>query len=335
MRPTIAPRTAVCWRLVLAVSLAALVAAGCSGESGPSQAELDAQAKREAAAAAAAAVHARSVNEIRETRLSNLQKPDGWLSLVGLHWLKAGNSYVGSGATKGVRLAVGPEELGMIRLERDGTVTFRATSGSGVMYDGKPADGGTRRLVTDADGGTPTVVGFNQGDASFIVIKRGENYGLRVRDALAPTRTRFAGLDYFPIDQAFRFDARFEAHPVGQTIPIVNVLGIEEAMANPGVVVFQKDGVEYRLEAVDEGNGRLFLIFADRTSGHESYAAARFLYADQPADGGMTVVDFNRAYNPPCAFTEFSTCPMPPPSNRLDLRIEAGEKKPLPLLASP
>jgi len=315
--------------------LAALVAVGCTGESGPSQAEIDAQAKREAAAAAAAAAYARSVDEVRETRLVNLQKPDGWLSLVGLHWLKVGNSYVGAGATKGLRLAVGPEELGMIRLDRDGTVTFRATAGAGVMYDGQPADGRTRQLVTDADGGTPTVVGFNQGDASFIVIKRGENFGLRVRDALAPTRTRFPGLDYFDLDPAYRFNARFEAHPPGQTIPIVNVLGIEEAMANPGVVVFQKDGVEYRLEAVDEGDGRLFLIFADRTSGHETYAAARFLYADQPADGGLTTVDFNRAYNPPCAFTEFSTCPMPPPSNRLDLRIEAGEKKPLPLLDAP
>jgi hypothetical protein len=322
------------WRVAV-LALLALAVVGCSGESGPSQAEQDAQAKREAAAAAAVAVHARTVNEIRATRLTNLQKPDGWLSLVGLHWLKAGNSYVGSGPTKGVRLAVGPDELGLIRLERDGTVTFRATAGAGVTYDGKPAESRTRALVTDADGATPTVVGFNQGDASFIVIKRGESYGLRVRDALAPTRTRFPGLAYFDIDDAFRFDARFEAHPPGQTIPIVNVLGIEEAMANPGVVVFQKDGAEYRLEAVDEGDGRLFLIFADRTSGHESYPAARFLYAEKPAaDGGMTVVDFNRAYNPPCAFTEFSTCPMPPPSNRLDLRIEAGEKKPLPLLAS-
>jgi hypothetical protein len=314
--------------------LAALGAVGCAGESGPSAAEIEAQAKRERAAEAAAAVFARSVNEVRETRLQNLQKPDGWLSLVGLHWLKPGNSFVGSGPTKGVRLAVGPEELGMIRLERDGTVTFRATPGAGVTYDGKPGSTSTRTLVTDANGGTPTVVGFNNGDASFVVIKRGEAYGLRVRDALAPTRTRFAGLEYFDINPAFRFDARFEAHPAGQTIGIVNVLGIEEAMANPGVVVFQKDGVEYRLEAVDEGDGRLFLIFADRTSGHESYAAARFLYAEQPADGGTTVVDFNRAYNPPCAFTEFSTCPLPPPSNRLDLRIEAGEKKPLPLDAA-
>ena len=314
---------------LMALALA-LGAVGCSGEAGPSAAEVEAQAKRERAAAAAAAVFERSVNEARETRLQNLQKPDGWLSLVGLHWLKPGNSYVGSGATKGVRLAVGPEELGLIRLERDGTVTFRATAGAGVTYDGQPANTATHRLVTDADGATPTVVGFNNGDASFVVIKRGDSYGLRVRDALAPTRTGFAGLDYFDINPAFRFDARFEAHPPGQTIGIVNVLGIEEPMANPGAVVFQKDGVEYRLEAVDEGDGRLFLIFADRTSGHESYAAARFLYAERPADGGTTVVDFNRAYNPPCAFTEFSTCPLPPPSNRLDLRIEAGEKKPRP-----
>ena len=307
---------------------AALVLAACGGDAGPSQAERDAQAKREAAAAAVAAVHRRGVLEWRETRLQNLQKPDGWLSLVGLHWLKPGNSFVGSGATKGVRLAVGPEEIGMIRLDRDGTVSFRATAGAEVTIDGMPAGSGLRPLVTDADGGTPTVVGFNKGDASFVVIKRGDQYGLRVRDALAPTRVNFPGLDYFEIDPAFRFDARFEAHPPGQTIGIVNVLGIEEAMANPGVVVFQKDGVEYRLEAVDEGDGRYFLIFADRTSGHETYPAARFLYADPTSDGGTTVVDFNRAYNPPCAFTEYSTCPLPPPSNRLDLRIEAGEKKP-------
>ena len=198
-----------------------------------------------------------------------------------------------------------------------------------MTFDGQPGGTATRTLATDADGATPTVVGFNQGDASFIVIKRGDRFALRVRDALAPTRTGFAGLDYFAIDPGFRFTARFEPHPPGQSIGIVNVLGIEEAMANPGAVVFEKDGVEHRLEAVDEGDGRLFLIFSDRTSGHESYPAARFLYADRPAAGDTTtVVDFNLAYNPPCAFTEFSTCPLPPPSNRLDLRVEAGEKKP-------
>lgn len=316
---------------LLATVIATGVVLGACSDRGPSEAERQAQATRERAAAAAAAVHRRSVLEWREARLARLQAPDGWLSLVGLHWLKRGNSYVGSGATKGIRLAVGPEELGLISVERDGTVRFRATV-PGVTIDGQPAGSATHVLRSDAGGATPTVVGFNQGDASFILIQRGDRLGLRVRDALAPTRTRFPGLDYFEIDPAFRFDARFEPHPEGQTIGIVNVLGIEEPMKNPGVVVFEKDGREYRLEAVDEGDGRLFLIFADRTSGHETYPAARFLYADPPNAKGHTVVDFNRAYNPPCAFTEYSTCPLPPPANRLDLRVEAGEKKPLPLI---
>ena len=312
--------------LPVALLMAAVV--GCSdGGGGASEAEANAQALRERAAAEVAAVHTRSVEEARAERLARLQRPDGWLSLVGLHWLNPGNSFVGSGATNGVRLAVGPEEIGLITLDGD-VVRFRVNPSAGVTFDGEPAGRGTRVLVSDADGGTPTVVGFNQGDASFVVIKRGDRFALRVRDALAPTRTNFAGLDYFPINRDFRFDARFEPHPEGQTLPIVNVLGIEEPMANPGAVVFEKDGVEHRLEAVDEGDGRLFLIFADRTSGHESYPAARFLYAERPAPGETTVVDFNLAYNPPCAFTDYSTCPLPPPSNRLDLRIEAGEKKP-------
>ncbi len=318
------------YRTVFLASLLPLaLVVGCSADSGPSPAELEAQAIRERAAERVAAAHTRTVEEGRAGRLERLQTPDGWLSLVGLHWLSRGNSFVGSGPTKGVRLAVGPDEIGLVSLDRNGVVTFRAKGGLGVTYDGKPAGTATRVLTTDADGQTPTIVGFNQGDASFVVIKRGENVGLRVRDAMSPTRIRFPGLDYFPIDAGFRFDAIFEAHPAGQTLGIVNVMGIEEQMVNPGVVVFQKDGVEFRLEAVDEGDGRLFLIFADRTSGHETYAAARFLYAEATVDGGRTVVDFNLAYNPPCAFTEFSTCPLPPPSNRMDLRVEAGEKKPL------
>ncbi len=313
---------------LVSIALAALALGGCADESAaPSQAERDAQAARERAAEQVAVVHARSVEAVRERRLQNLQKPDGWLSLVGLHWLQPGHSFVGSGATMGVRLAIGPEELGLITLD-DQTVSFRPNMRSGLSFDGQPARRGTRTLTSDADGATPTVVGFNQGDASFIVIRRGDRFGLRVRDALAPTRTGFTGIDYFDIDPAFRLEARFEAHPSGRTLGIVNVLGIEEQTANPGVLVFEKDGNEYRLEALDEGDGRLFLIFADRTSGHESYPAARFLYAEQPGASATTVLDFNLAYNPPCAFTAFSTCPLPPAANRLDLRVEAGEKKP-------
>ena len=150
-------------------------------------------------------------------------------------------------------------------------------------------------------------------------------------------RTRFPGLDYFDVNPAMRFVATFDAHPPGQTVDIVNVLGMVEPMPNPGTLTFTApvegpDGAvvekTFRMEAVDEGDGRLFFTFADRTSGHETYAASRMVYADPPGPDGTTVLDFNTAYNPPCAFTPYSTCPLPLPENRLDLAVTAGEKKP-------
>ncbi|MGH8107078.1 MAG: DUF1684 domain-containing protein, partial [Arenimonas sp.] len=228
----------------------------------------------------------------------------------------------------GTQIAVGPDRIGMLTLSKEGKITLQPESGSGITIDGAPATS-TATLVSDADG-EATVVGFNDGMASFIVIKRGDRYALRVRDALAPTLTQFPGIEYFDISKDYRFQAKFVPHEAGKKIEIMNILGMVEPMDNPGEVVFTKDGKEFRMETVDEGDGRLFIIFADRTSGHETYAAARFLYADNPGPkGGTTVVDFNKAYNPPCAFTSFSTCPTPPLQNRLDLRVEAGEKKPL------
>ncbi len=300
-----------------------LALAGCGGDG-------DATADAEAARAAEASQRAyeRQVNDARAERLQRLMRPDGWLSLVGLHWLTPGATYVGTARDNGTRLSLGPEQLGMISLSRDGQLSLDIHAGAEVTIDGEPATG---RVLLRADSqGGPTVVGFNRGDASFIVIERGGRFGLRVRSAMARTRTSFQGLDYFDIDPGFRFEARFEAHPPGKTLEIVNMLGMVEAMANPGRVVFEKEGKSYALEAVDEGDGRLFLIFADRTSGHESYPASRFLYAEAPGPDGRTVLDFNLAYNPPCAFTPYSTCPMPPPENRLDLRVAAGEKKPRP-----
>lgn len=306
-------------------ALAGLLAlAGCGGNG--EEAQANAEAVR--AADAARRAYERQVNDVRAERLQRLTRPDGWLSLVGLHWLTPGATYVGTARDNGTRLALGPEQLGMISLSRDGQLSLDIHAGAEVSIDGVPATG---RVLLRADSqGGPTVVGFNRGDASFIVIERGGRFGLRVRSAMARTRTSFPGLDYFDIDPGFRFEARFEPHPAGKTLEIVNMLGMSEAMANPGRVLFEKDGKSYALEAVDEGDGRLFLIFADRTSGHESYPASRFLYADPPGADGRTVLDFNLAYNPPCAFTPFSTCPMPPPENRLDLRVTAGEKKPRP-----
>lgn len=279
-----------------------------------------------AAADAARQAYQQEIFDWRAERVQRLQKPDGWLSLVGMHWIDVGSTRVGTGPTNGTRLTIGPEKLGLITVTKDRKVSFMPESGVAVTIDGATTTGRASLVPDSVD--KPTVVGFNQGDASFIVIERGGRFALRVRNANAVTLVGFTGIDYFDIDPGFRFNAKFTAHEPGKKIEIVNILSMIEPMDNPGTVTFEKDGKSYTLEAVDEGDHRLFLIYADRTSGHESYPAARFLYAEYPGADGNTIVDFNKGYNPPCAFTAFSTCPMPPPSNRLDLRIAAGEQKP-------
>lgn len=310
-------------RLPILFSIAVMLAACGGGDDPAARSASTARAEK-----AARLAYEGEILAWRDERLARLSRPDGWLSLVGLHWITPGQTYVGSAQDNGTRLAIGPPQVGMLSLAKDGSLSLSIPDGVEVTVDGQPAVGKVV-LATDSPG-PPTVVGFNKGDASFIVIKRGDRHGLRVRDALARSRTAFPGLDYFDIDPAFRITARFQAHPAGKTIPIVNMLGMVEAMANPGRLRFDKDGKSYSLEAVDEGDGQLFLIIADRTSGHDTYAASRFLYAAPAGKDGTTVVDFNKAYSPPCAFTAYSTCPMPPPENRLDLEVTAGEKKPRP-----
>lgn len=311
--------------MLLPLMALSLLLAGCGGSSDQAAADEAAAAK---AAREAKLAYEREVRDWRHERQERLLRPDGFLSLVGLHWLKPGATYVGSAQDNGTRLALGPPQVGLLDVRKDGTVTLRVADGAEVTVDGEPAKG-TVTLVPDSQG-KPTVVGFNRGDASFVLIERGGRFALRVRNAMARTRTSFPGIDYFDIDPGFRFEARFEAHPPGKTIDIVNMLGMVEPMANPGRVLFEKDGKQYSLEALDEGDGELFFVFADRTSGHQSYPASRFLYAKPAGPDGKVVLDFNRAYNPPCAYTPYSTCPMPPPENRLDLAVTAGEKKPLP-----
>jgi uncharacterized protein len=271
----------------------------------------------------AAPDHTAQIEAWRAQRLERLQAPHGWLSLVGLHWVEPGTHAVGRDAANSIVLNTGPAQLGTLQLDA-GKLHFTAAPDSGVTLDGA-APAGTIELLPDSSG-KPTTLMFDQGQATLQVIERGGRFGLRVRDARARTRTGFVGIEHFPIDAGWRHEAKFEPHPAGKTIQIANVIGQLEQMANPGAVVFEHDGRAHRLEAVDEGDGQLFLIFADRTSGKDTYGAGRFLYA-APAVDGKTIVDFNQAYNPPCAFNAYSTCPLPPPENRLDLAVTAGEKK--------
>jgi uncharacterized protein (DUF1684 family) len=271
--------------------------------------------------------HESEIKAWRAERIDKLTTRDGWLSLVGMHWLpKDGVTRVGSGQANGTRISVGPENLGLIGVSAGNSVWFQPEGKVPVTVDGQPASG--RIKLTPDTEGTPTVVGFKGGEASFIVIERGGKLALRVRDAQSPALLGFSGIDYFSIDRAFRVEAEFTAHEAGRTMDIVNILGMVEPMMNPGTVSFSLGGQRYTLEALDEGDHRLFFVFADRSSGHDSYPAGRFVYADYPGVDGRTILDFNKAYNPPCAFNPYSTCPMPPPENRLDVLIAAGEKKP-------
>jgi uncharacterized protein (DUF1684 family) len=284
-----------------------------------------AEKARQAAAAAATAFTAEQ-QAWREERRASLLSPDGWTSLIGLHWIEPGSHYVGSDADNGIRIELGPEHLGLIQ-RKAGQLRFVPERGVAVTLDGQPlATAAT--LKADSDAGGPSTIGFDEGNGIATVIRRGDRYALRVKHADAPTRVNFGKLDYWPGGRDWKIDGKFIAHPRGKTIPIVNIIGTTEEIPNPGAVEFVRDGRTFRLEALDEdeGEGELFLIYADRTSGHGSYGAGRYLYAPMPDAQGKVTLDFNRGYNPPCAFTAFATCPLPPPENRLDLAIAAGEK---------
>jgi uncharacterized protein (DUF1684 family) len=169
----------------------------------------------------------------------------------------------------------------------------------------------------------PTIV--QRGTVRFNVIRRGDRYALRVRDSEAETRTQFAGLEYFPIDPKWRVEARLEPYNPVKKVPIDDITGLRSEYEAPGQLVFTVDGKEHRLDPFSEGD-ELFIIFSDETRKDSTYPAGRYLYAKKPGPDGKVIVDFNKAYNPPCAFTDFATCPLPPRQNRLPVRVEAGEK---------
>ncbi|HZN54302.1 MAG TPA: DUF1684 domain-containing protein [Candidatus Polarisedimenticolaceae bacterium] len=259
----------------------------------------------------------------RETRAKRLASPNGWLTLVGLSWLSPGENVFGSDPEAAVPLPKGkaPLHAGKLILE-NGAVRIVAPADSGVTLDGKPV--GERVLRDDTQEETDVL---KIGEVSFYVIKRGDKFGVRVKDPNSPVRTEFKGLDYFPADPKWRVAATFKPYDAPRKVEIPTVLGTTETMEAPGLITFSVDGKTYTLEPVveDPENPSLWFIFKDGTSAKETYGAGRFLYSDMPKDGKV-VVDFNQAYNPPCAFTPYATCPLPPKQNWLPVRVEAGEK---------
>jgi uncharacterized protein (DUF1684 family) len=265
----------------------------------------------------------KEVETWRQKRLASLKREDGWLTLVGLYWLKPGENRLGSDPGDPILLPAGkaPAQAGVLTRE-GGTVSLTVQPGVDLTADGKPVTAGMK-LETDAKG-KPTLLQL--GSLSFYVIERGDRLGVRIKDRTSPMLASFRGIDQFPIRPEWRVVARFEPYK-DKKIPIANIIGQVDDSPSPGAVVFDWQGKTYRIDALEGGDdGSLFLVFGDRTNGSETYGAGRFLDTDPPKDGKV-VVDFNTAYNPPCAFTAFATCPLPPAQNKLAIKVDAGEKK--------
>lgn len=277
------------------------------------------------------ASYEQQIQQWRTGRVQRLTAPDGWLGLIGLEWLKEGDTRVGSAADNDIVLKAGPAHLGTVKLAKDGSLHIVLAANSMATIDGKHVTGAA--LIDDVHvtgDASPTLVSF--GAANFYVIDRDGRKGLRVKDSDAATRKGFLGIDYFPVDPSWHIVATWVPFDPPHKLEIGSVIGTIDKVDVPGKAVFERDGHTYELLPYqEEPGGELFFVIADRTSGKETYGAARFLYAALPEHGlnrdGKVILDFNEAYNPPCAFTSFATCPLAPPENRLDLRITAGEKK--------
>ncbi len=267
--------------------------------------------------------YVKSVDAWHAERTARLAAEDGWLSLVGLDWLKPGENTLGTASGSTVLLPEGaaPAQAGTFMVEGS-TVRIHLVTGSGILVNGQVVAEAT--LKTDADG-QPDLL--RAGRITFYVIRRGSRFGIRMKDPEAPTRKAFHGVARFPVDPAWRVEAAYIPYPTPQTRAIPTVLGTSESMTAPGLLRFKLKGRTVTLEPLieDPAHPELFIIFRDASSGKETYPAGRFLYAAMPKDGKV-ILDFNRAYNPPCAFSHFATCPLPPKRNDLRIAVRAGEK---------
>jgi hypothetical protein len=257
------------------------------------------------------------IAEWRRQHEAALKADGGWLTVTGLFWLKEGPNSIGSGAANDIVLPAGaPARLGAVKVEEDRAV-FTASTNS-VTLNGKPVREAPLRYAGPVDV-------ISSGPLDLFPIKRGDRLALRMKDKNSALRKSFTHLSWFPVREDWRIAGKFV--PLARHAKMVfdTVIGVPDIEESPGYVEFQRGGQTYRLQAADD-EGQLFFVMRDLTSGKSTYAASRFLYADPPRNG-VVILDFNKAENPPCAFTPYATCPLPPPQNRLALAIEAGEMK--------
>lgn len=264
------------------------------------------------------------VAETRQWRLDyekRLVREEGWVNVAGLLWLKEGENSVGSHPSSDVVLPAHscPPHAGFITLHKGGIFLDLDPGLDAIVNDSKAFSG---QILSDADEGGPDKVRI--GSLLFKVIKRGKRWGLRLYDSESPGAKAFKGVSWFPADPRLKVKAKFVAYNSPRKLMITNIIGDTEPAPNPGYAEFTLGGKKCRLEAVDEGE-TYFFNFKDKTNGENTYGAGRFLDAKKPS-GGVIELDFNRAYNPPCAWTDFATCPLPPKQNYLPVAIKAGAK---------
>jgi len=266
--------------------------------------------------------YVKEINEWDQKRINRLKADDGWLNLVGRFWLEKGESTFGSSKDNDIVVESSklPEHIGSFFFV-DSTVTFKAKNGVEVLQNGKPV-----KEIILIDDQKKNITVLQIGSIKFNLIVRDTLYGIRFRDLNSDLVKDFKGVERFPIDESWKINAKFEAYNPVKEIDVPNVLGQISKEKCPGAVVFERDGKTNRIDAVDEGEDKLFLIIADQTSGEETYGGGRFMYVNKPDSTGTILLDFNKAYNPPCVFTKYATCPLPPLQNYLKLKIEAGEK---------
>ncbi len=267
---------------------------------------------------------AKYISEIQEwhsKRIENLKKENGWLNLTGLYWLKQGENKFGAGKTNEIVFPEGkaPSFIGSLFL-KDSIVTVKVNEGVEVISNGERVS--SLELKNDTQRG---VTVLELGSLRWFIIKRGEKYGVRLRDLDSELLKTFQGVETYPINSDWKFEAKLETYNPPKKVEVPNVLDMVDTAVVSAALTFEKDGVVYKLDPLDEGK-QYFIIFADETSGNETYGAGRFLSVDKADSTGKIYIDFNKAYNPPCAFTKYATCPLPPKQNHLKLKITAGEK---------
>lgn len=260
----------------------------------------------------------KQINDWHKERIENLKKPEGWLSLAGLLWLQEGENSFGTDKSNTIVFPKGESKMGSFILTKD-SVFINIAEGVNILVDGNPVKKAV--LVNDMQG-KATVMKYKS--LVWFLIKRGPKIGIRLKDTENPDIAAFKGIPRFPVNDDWKLEAKWEAYNPVKKLEIPNILGMVDTSLCYGAVVFNVEGKEYRLDA--EGKDNLFIVFADATSGEETYGAGRFVAAVRDTVTNKVMIDFNKAYNPPCSVTKYATCPVPPDQNRLSLKITAGER---------